>query len=67
MTSAQLTSTDLCASLSSHVLVQAVDSIGEEILATGADEGTYYDNLCLAFDTIVAELTARGLWLGEDS
>ena len=66
MTTAQLSSTELCASLSSHVLVQAVDSLGEELMATDSSE-YYFDNLCLAFDTIVAELTARGLWVGEDS
>ena len=66
MTTAQLSSTELCASLSSHVLVQAVDSLGEELMATDSSEH-YFDNLCLAFDTIVAELTARGLWVGEDS
>ncbi len=66
MTTAQLSSTELCAALPSDVLITAVDSIGDELMATGS-EAYYFDKLCLAFDTIVAELTARGLWLGEDS
>lgn len=66
MTAAQLSSTELCATLPSDVLITAVDSLGEELMATGS-EAHYFDNLCLAFDTIVAELTARGLWIGEES
>ena len=66
MTTAQLSSTELCAALPSNVLIAAVDSLGEELLATGSD-CFYFDNLALAFDVVVAELTARGLWLGEDS
>ena len=66
MTTAQLSSTDLCAALPSNVLIQAVDSLGEELLETSSD-CFYFDNLALAFDVVVAELTARGLWLGEDS
>ena len=48
------------------MLIQAVDSLGEELLETSSD-CFYFDNLALAFDVVVAELTARGLWLGEDS
>ncbi|ABP87919.1 gp12 [Synechococcus phage Syn5] len=66
MTASQLTSTELCAALPSRALITAVDSLGEELLATGSD-CFYFDTLSLAFDTIVAELTARGLWLGEES
>jgi len=66
MTTAQLSSTELVAALPSDVLITAVDSIGDELMATGS-EVYYFDKLCLAFDTIVAELTARGLWIGEDS
>ena len=66
MTANQLSATEFCTSLSSDVLIDAVDSLGEDLLATGS-EVHYYDNICLAFDTIVAELTARGLWIGGDS
>ena len=66
MTATQLSSTELCAALPSDVLVTAVDSLGEELLATDSD-CFYFDSLALAFDTIVAELTARGLWIGEES
>lgn len=66
MTTAQLSSTELVAALPTDVLISAVDSIGDELMATGS-EVYYFDTLCLAFDTIVAELTARGLWIGEDS
>lgn len=66
MTSIQLSTTEFCAALPSDVLITAVDSIGEQLLATGS-EVYYFDKLCLAFDTIVAELTARGLWIGENS
>ncbi len=66
MTAIQLSTTEFCAALPSDVLITAVDSIGEQLLATGS-EVYYFDKLCLAFDTIVAELTARGLWIGEDS
>ena len=66
MTAIQLSSTEFCAALPSDALITAVDSLGEELLATGS-ECFYFDNLALAFDVVVAELTARGLWLGEDS
>lgn len=66
MTATQLSSTELVAALPTDALITAVDSIGDELLATGS-ESYYFDKLALAFDTIVAELTARGLWLGEDS
>ena len=66
MTTAQLSSTELCAALPSNVLITAVDSLGAELLDTSSD-CFYFDTLSLAFDVVVAELTARGLWLGEDS
>lgn len=66
MTATQLTTTEFCAALPSDVLINAVDSLGEQLLATGS-EVYYFDKICLAFDTIVAELTARGLWVGSDS
>lgn len=66
MTTLQLSATEFCAALPSDVLVDAVDSIGDDILTTGS-EAYYFGTLCLAFDTIVAELTARGLWIGEES
>lgn len=66
MTASQLTATEFVSTIESGLLIGACDSLGEEILASQASDPAF-DTICLAFDTIVAELTARGLWIGEDS
>ena len=59
-----MTKAELIASLSSDVLVTSADDLAEELLATDSSEH-YFSYLEEAFDLIVAELTARGLWYGE--
>ena len=43
-------------------LIQSINSLGAEILATSADEQPGFDRLCDAYDVAQAELESRGLW-----
>ena len=42
-------------------LIERINSLGEEILAT-SDQEFIYDNLCAQYDAVVDVLQARGMW-----
>lgn len=43
-------------------LIQSINALGAEILATSADEQPGFERLCDAYDVAQAELESRGLW-----
>ena len=43
-------------------LIQSINFLRAEILATSSDEQPGFDRLCDAFDVAQAELESRGLW-----
>ena len=43
-------------------LIDSINSLGEEILATSREELPAFESLCLAYDMAQAELESRGLW-----
>ena len=61
-----MTKTELVSTLSSDVLCMSADDLANELLET-SPEAHYYESIEEAFDLVVAELTARGLWYGADS
>ena len=61
-----MTKTELVATLASDVLITSADDLAAELLETSS-ECHYFEALEEAFDIVVAELTARGLWYGEES
>lgn len=42
-------------------LVDQINVLGEEILASDSDE-CGFDTICMAYDAVQEELEARGLW-----
>lgn len=42
-------------------LIERINSLGEDILAT-SEHDHYYDNLCAQYDAIVEVLQDRGIW-----
>lgn len=61
-----MTKTELVSTLASDVLCMSADDLANELLET-SPEAHYYEAIEEAFDLVVAELTARGLWYGTDS
>lgn len=61
-----MTKTELIATMSSDVLCMSADDLANELLET-SPEAHYFAAIEEAFDLVVAELTARGLWYGADS
>ena len=59
-----MTKTELVSTLASDVLCMSADDLANELLET-SPEAHYYEAIEEAFDLVVAELTARGLWYGE--
>ena len=59
-----MTKTELVSTLASDVLCLSADDLANELLET-SPEAHYYGAIEEAFDLVVAELTARGLWYGE--
>ena len=59
-----MTKTELVSTLASDVLCASVDDLAKELLDT-SPESHYFEAIEEAYDLVVAELTARGLWYGE--
>ena len=43
-------------------LINQINTLGEEILATHREEQPFFERLCDAYDAVAEELNSRGLW-----
>ena len=43
-------------------LIQQINELGEQILATYREEEPFFEQLCDEYDAVVFELNERGLW-----